>query len=317
MKLLSLEPDGCDASVYTSVAFNKGLILFSVFDRGESGLQLEGAGEGGKGIESCICRYFGDAHVGGYQQLLRVKDAQAGQVSYKTAADVFGECVAEICWGEVKLLGNIAQRNRIAEVRRNIIGCAPEQLGLFRLFLRLPVLIVSQKVYKKQSSQGRDTERTVFKRCRGLFLEFRDDIQHRTELIGIKMPDQRRWQRADQPLQSLRQTRQVEQNLFKTYLRGDKTVKVGILRGEKIEIAGGKGRDCSVQPMMQSSFQIDLYFVVVMIMDDVIFGQNFALAGNAEIVLRLQPLIFCFLQSGFLLSVCVCSLYHKTCNFAI
>ena len=98
MKLLSLEPDGDDTLVYTSVAFDKGLILFSVFGRGETGLQLEGAGEGGKGIEPCICRNFGDAHVGSYQQLLRVKNAQTGQVSYKTASDMFCECVAEIRW---------------------------------------------------------------------------------------------------------------------------------------------------------------------------------------------------------------------------
>ncbi len=100
------------------------LVSLSVFAGGQPGLQLEGAGEGGKGIEPGVRRDFGDAPVRGHQQLLRVKDAKAGQIGDKAAAVLLGERVAEIGWGEIKLPGNVAQRNRLAEVGGDTISPA-------------------------------------------------------------------------------------------------------------------------------------------------------------------------------------------------
>lgn len=106
------------------------LVSLSVFAGGQPGLQLEGAGEGGKGIEPGVRRDFGDAPVRGHQQLLRVKDAKAGQIGDKAAAVLLGERVAEIGWGEIKLPGNVAQRNRLAEAGGDIVGCADEYIAV-------------------------------------------------------------------------------------------------------------------------------------------------------------------------------------------
>ena len=200
-------------------------------------MQLEGAGEGGKGMEPGVRRDFGDAPIRGHQQLLRVKDAKAGQVGDKAAAVLLGERVAEIGWGEIKLPGNVAQRNRLAEVGGDIVGCAAKQFVLLRL-LRRSVPVAAQKLREEQCRQGRDADCAVREGRGDFLLQFGKDGLHGSESVPVQMPDPRRWEGADQPLQRLRQTRQVEQNLFQPDLRRDQTVKMRVLRGKQIEIPG-------------------------------------------------------------------------------